>query len=250
MRGAYGDRFSNPYAVVKRYAMTPWQPLISASLLAADGARLGQEVQDLDRAQVDWIHLDIMDGHFVPDLTFGPGIVRALRPWTTRPFDVHVMCQNPNLSAFVQAGANSLTFHPSTVADVPYALAMIQDMGCRAGLALNLGEDPQHWPREWFQRADLILVMAVAAGKGGQAFDPSTGDRVRFVRAKAPYAMISVDGGITDRTAPLVPQADVLVSGSFLLRHPQGLSYQDAVQCLRQACAHPGYPYGVPMNAL
>jgi ribulose-phosphate 3-epimerase len=194
---------------------------IAPSLLSADFARLGDEVRSVAAGGADLLHLDVMDGQFVPNLTFGPLLIDAVNRLSDLPLDVHLMIRDPLALArrFVQAGADYLTVHCETVADPEGALAAIKALGARAGLSLNPGT-PLQAVLPAAGAADLVLVMSVNPGFGGQAFIESALDKVRELRklkdGGKTNALISIDGGINRRTAALAAAAgaDILVAGS------------------------------------
>ena len=194
---------------------------IAPSILSADFARLGDEVRAMEAAGADLIHVDIMDGHYVPNLTIGPGVVKALRPLTTLPFDVHLMCAPVDglLPAFAEAGADILTVHPDAGPHAHRTVQLIHSLGCRAGIALNPGT-PVEAPDYLMGYIDLVLVMSVNPGFGGQAFIPSQLDKIRAVRARIDAQEraidLEVDGGVNVETAGLcvAAGADLLVAGT------------------------------------
>jgi ribulose-phosphate 3-epimerase len=197
---------------------------IAPSLLSADFSRLGEEIKAVEPF-ANMIHLDVMDGHFVPNLTFGPPVIAKLRPWTTLPFDVHLMMSpvDPLLADFAEAGATILTVHPEAGPHIYRTLQIIKELGCKAGVALNPGT-PVQVIEPLLPIVDLILVMTVNPGFGGQEFMASQLPKIKHVRELIERSgrdiLLEVDGGISAETAPLVIEAgaDVLVAGSAIFK--------------------------------
>ncbi|MCJ8011263.1 ribulose-phosphate 3-epimerase [Paenibacillus sp. KQZ6P-2] len=195
---------------------------IAPSILSADFAQLGPEVAVVEAGGADWIHVDVMDGHFVPNITLGPAIVSAIKPHTSLPLDVHLMIEQPEryIADFAKAGADVITVHAEACTHLHRVIHMIKEHGIKAGVAINPGT-PASIIQEVLEDVDLVLVMTVNPGFGGQQFIPRTVQKVRQVRQLLNEASlfdvhIEVDGGITSETAPLVADAgaDVLVAGS------------------------------------
>ena len=200
-------------------------PLISPSILSADFARLGEEVRAIDEAGADWIHVDVMDGHFVPNITIGPGVVKALRPHTQRPFDVHLMISpvDPFLDAFAEAGADIITVHPEAGPHLHRTIQRIRALGKKAGVSLNPAT-PAKMLDYVLEEVDLVLVMSVNPGFGGQKFIHSQLKKIEAIAnrvAKENLTVhVEVDGGIDSETAPLAANAgaNVLVAGTAAFR--------------------------------
>lgn len=212
---------------------------IAPSLLAANPLKLGEEVAAVEKAGADWLHIDVMDGHFVPNLTYGPGLVRSLKKATALPLDVHLMITpvEAMIMQFAEAGAQVITIHPEATYHSHRALQLIRSYGCLAGIALNPGTDISII-LPLLSLVDLILVMTVNPGFGGQAFIPSCLEKIATVRSlinQQQHAIfLEVDGGITHETCKDIIHAgaDILVAGTAIFTSP---SYPQALVALRGA---------------
>lgn len=212
--------------------------LVAPSILSADFSKLGEEIKAVEMAGADWIHIDVMDGHFVPNLTIGPVVVKSIRKTTSLPFDVHLMISNPEkyIERFVDAGADILTVHIETVKDPLEIIKKIRDLGCKAGLTLN-PDTPFKRISEFVSEVDLVLIMTVYPGFSGQKFKEEMIPKISEARKKIDSIRkdiyLEVDGGINDKTSILAKNAgaDVLVAGNHVFKSK---NYEKAISLLKK----------------
>ena len=215
---------------------------LAPSILSADFARLGEQIDEVARAGADYIHVDVMDGHFVPNITIGAPVVASIRPITSLPLDVHLMIEHPKryISEFAHAGADIITVHVEACPHLHKTIRLIKELGARAGVSLNPAT-PLGAVEEFLPHVDLVLIMSVNPGFGGQSFIPETLPRIASMRKMLDdgglSAELEVDGGITADNAPEIVKAGatVLVAGNSVFKAKEGISR--AIRRLREATA-------------